>query len=225
MTKKASDLLSNSGYDKPPKGSLAMMQGSQGVLDRAGYLGGKKGPYDTTRPSIERDAMPGPLERARGGSVPARADGGAVSKAKIGDTDNDANGRARGGKTGGGGKAHHTTVNVVMPPAGGGAAPAMPPRPMGPPMLPPGAGGPPPMGPPPGAGGPPPPMPGGPPGGMPPRPPMGAGPPGVPPGPPGPPMRPPGMKSGGKIASEMTAGGGSALGRMEKMKAYGGRKK
>lgn len=125
--------------------------------------------------------------------------------------------RADGGRTGGkksGGGKHGTHINVIVAPGGGrGAAP-----PMGgvPPV--PAAGAPPvaprppmPMGAPPAAGmGPP----GMPPGGMPPRPPMGppvgAGVPGM--------MR----AKGGRV--DMDAGGGSGLGRLEKIKEYGDKK-
>lgn len=121
-------------------------------------------------------------------------------------------GRARGGRAGK--RGNKTNVNVIVAGHPGGApAPGgmPPPRPMGPPP-----------GPPPGAGGPPPGMPPGMPPGAAGLPPGAAGPGGPPPGmPPG--MKPPGMKRGGNIAREMHAGAGSAAGRLEKMKAYGGR--
>lgn len=110
--------------------------------------------------------------------------------------------RARGGRTKK--AAHHTTVNVITAPPGGGAGGPPPGPPMGPPpMMPPPH---PPM------GGPPP---GGPPPGPPPGPPMG------PPAGAGAPMGMP-RKTGGRVPMDDGAGGG--LGRLEKIKAYGGKK-
>lgn len=115
--------------------------------------------------------------------------------------------RARGGKAKSG--KGHTNVNVIVapphppgPPGGMMPPPGMAPHP---PMPPPGAGGPPGAGLPPGL------PPGGP--GLPP----GAAGPGGPPG--APMMKPPGMKVGGLVK----AGSGSAEGRKDKIKAYGGR--
>lgn len=123
---------------------------AKAVLARTGYTGAKS-VLDTTHPTTDRQSMPAPLERARGGSVD-----GEITL-------------ARGGRAKHGGK--HTTVNVVvasphaaptMPPPGmAGPPPVRPPMPAagpppgmpsgglpaGPPGLPPGAGGP---GPPPG---------------------------------------------------------------------------
>lgn len=205
------------------------------LLGKTGYSGGGSA-MDTTRPTSGPVQTPKPLERAAGGSIPGddrqrptRGAGPGKStpdpKMTQDDLDNltaarsesrrqdalDAAGRARGGKSGsrGHGKKGHTNVNVIVapphppgPPGGMMPPPGMAPHP---PMPPPGAGGPPGAGLPPGL------PPGGP--GLPP----GAAGPGGPPG--APMMKPPGMKTGGLVK----AGSGSAEGRKDKIKAYGGR--
>ncbi len=105
------------------------------LLSRSGYGGGKSS-MDTTRPTVGPDQTPAPLERARGGSTPAKK-GTTVNVVIAGQPQGAA---------------------PQMPPHP--MAPPIPPRPpMAPPpgagapppgMMPPGAGGPPPGGPPPG---------------------------------------------------------------------------
>lgn len=158
-------------------------------------------------------------------------DGGAVEGEKAA-TRLDRPGHAKGGRTKGGAKTH---VNVIVapqhPPMAGG--PPMAPHPMMPPGAPPPGAAPPGVAGPPGAGGPPP-------GAMPPRPPMG---PPVGAGVPG--MRSRGGRTGHagggkvgpaedkpfsghaeenheKVSSE--PGGGSGLGRLDKIKDYGHKK-
>lgn len=215
-------------------------------MSRTGYNIGTKGPLasklDTVRPTAGPLHRPAPLDRARGGSTPAKAVVIDKVMSPIQGNNNQEVGRARGGRASGGktgfgdGAAMKMTGDttdgngMIDGRARGGKMPkhgktqvnivvgqppaggAPPPRP---PMPPPGAmAAHPPMGPPGMAAGPPA------------GPPAGAGPmpPGMPPGPPGgPPMgpRPPGMKKGGAIASKMKAGSASGWGRIEKMKAYG----